>query len=343
MKTTMRELLSFPMEPVLVIASCTWDTSHMYVEVKGEVRPFTSTTGRWKKVVNALDGQLNGEVVKELTEIGSALIAKTDLDRLVNANGEIVDLGETLLATHQSAGLATHQSAGLATHQSAGLATHQSAGLVDSLYPISSGAYVRLDDGRVCRAAVNADSALEIDRLVLPGIPVQQVSCGSDHMLLLGNGRVWSCGLNHRGQLGLGDLQARPDPVIVEALDGVPFDDISCGNWHNLALSQFGDVYSWGWNADGQLGHSADTPTIAVPTLLDVGPGEVNFKCVRCGARHSAAVSRHGLLFTWGWNGYQQLGHSDCTGPALVSTGAEVVWLHCAPWSTMFLTHHRPP
>lgn len=337
---SVRELVSFSVKPILVLASCSWDACHLYVKVKGEVRPLTKTTGRWKQVVDALNGQLGGEVVKELTEIGSVVIAKTDHDRIVGVSGEMMDLvvdqsGERPLATGEKP-LTTDQS-GMRP-----LATNQSAKLIDSLYHISLGTYVKLNDGHMYRGAVNTDSALEIDRLVLLGIPIQQVSCGSDHMLLLGSGRVWSYGLNHRGQLGLGDLQTRLDPVIVEALDGVPFGDISCGNWHNLALSQFGDVYSWGWNADGQLGHSADTATIAIPTLLNMGHREVDFKHVQCGARHSAAVSRCGLLFTWGWNGYQQLGHHDCPGPAQVSTGAEVVWLHCAPWSTLFLTHHRP-
>lgn len=319
--TSVRELLSFNSEPVLVLASSAWDTSHVYVEVKGEGGIRTVTTGRWKEVLDKIQEQFNGEVVKQVTELGSTVVAKTNCNRLVSVDrqGCVRDISKLQL-TEQPAGIDT---------------------VFDTVYAGTLEPYVRFDNGHIYRAVLNADSAaLELSTPVLPGTSVQHVSCGSDHVLLLSDGRVWSCGLNHRGQLGIGDLQTRREPVIVEALDGIPFEDISCGNWHNLALSRFGDIYSWGWNADKQLGHSADSATVAVPMLVDVDGGERNFMRVRCGARHSAAVSRCGFLFTWGWNGYQQLGHLDCTGPAQVvmAQGAVVLWLDCAPWSTMVIT-----
>lgn len=33
---------------------------------------------------------------------------------------------------------------------------------------------------------------------------------------------------------------------------------VSAGGWHNLALGEGGDVYSWGWNESGQLGLETD-------------------------------------------------------------------------------------
>jgi hypothetical protein len=407
-ETSMRELFSFSRKPLSLAASCSWDSSYIYVELEGDGKRVV-TIGKWKMVVDELQNKLNGEVIKELTEVGSrVLIVKTSSNRLVSVNRgnhdghissllirqlEVINQSEGLIhstqsganqleginsvhsthqsegaidsvhSTHQSEGAvdsvhSTHQSEGAvelvhSTHQSEGAvesvhSTHQSEGAVDSVHSTRLGAhFVRFDTGQVYRAVLT-DSTLEITKPILLGIPMQRVSCGSDHVLLLGNGRVWSCGLNHRGQLGVGDLQSRLEqPVLVEALDGICCRDISCGNWHNLTLSQFGDIYSWGWNADKQLGHSADTATVALPMLVDIGGGDMDFTLVRCGARHSAAVSRCGLLFTWGWNGYQQLGHTDCSpsgSPAHVSTAcAEVVWLHCAPWSTLFLTHHKPP
>lgn len=319
-ENSVREVFSSSTEPVLLLASSSWDTSHVYLEVKGEGR--TLAIGRWKQVVQEINGKLEGEKVKEITEVGSVLIAKTSCDRLLSVSphgvGELVVAGNITESTNQSG--------------------------VDAVYPSpgsSSQLYVRLDNGRVYSAAFTAESSIQINNPVIPSVPVEKVSCGSDHMLLLSNGRVWSCGLNHRGQLGLGDLQGRTEPVVVEALDGIPFDDISCGNWHNLVLSRFGDIYSWGWNADQQLGHSADSATVAIPMLVDVSEGERSFRCVRSGARHSAALSVCGLLYTWGWNGYQQLGHPKCAGPVSVpiQPGAKVVWLHCKPWSTLFLTH----
>ena len=59
--------------------------------------------------------------------------------------------------------------------------------------------------------------------------------------------------LGSRGELGLGDLEERKEPVLLEALGGLTVTQVSAGGWHNLALGEEA-VYAWGWNESGQLG-----------------------------------------------------------------------------------------
>ena len=82
------------------------------------------------------------------------------------------------------------------------------------------------------------------------------VSCGHEHILLLTrNGLVYSYGRGSKGQLGLGNLEDIFDgQKEIEALTGIRIMQISAGGWHSLALSEFGDIYAWGWNESGQLG-----------------------------------------------------------------------------------------
>lgn len=327
LETCIRKLCSLTSgQPVV---SCGWDTCHIYSEGGSSEGGGSKdsggggaeiTTGRWKKAVDEIKGQFDGEKIVEIVEVCNVMVLKT-----------------------KSYTLAARISCSTCHVERVTVANHSLQ--VDTVYSMqgSDQAYVQLDDGSVHLSTFNSDLVLELGRPLLPtGVTVQQVSCGTDHVLLLAQGRVWSSGLNHRGQLGHGDIEPRTQPCIVEGLDGVAMDQVSCGNWHSLALSQCGDIYSWGSNADKQLGHSAESATVAIPTLVDVGGGETDFKCVCCGARHSVGLTTQGLLFTWGWNEYGQLGHSVQSGaslpPAQVSMYKEVLWVHCGPWSTFILT-----
>ena len=85
-----------------------------------------------------------------------------------------------------------------------------------------------------------------------------------------------------------------------------------------------GDIYGWGWNDSGQIGSCLDDTNeenkvitkenipklIFTPSLLNT-PLDVCFSDIFAGSRHSAAISDDGNVFTWGWNGYGQLGHGN--------------------------------
>ena len=45
-----------------------------------------------------------------------------------------------------------------------------------------------------------------------------QVACGSEHsMALSSDGELYSWGLNFKGQLGVGDFENRPQPLLVDS------------------------------------------------------------------------------------------------------------------------------
>lgn len=86
-------------------------------------------------------------------------------------------------------------------------------------------------------------------------IKVRQVSCGKHHTLILtGIGVIFSFGVGNQGQLGIGSIESREQPTILEALEGLFMLQVSAGGWHSLALTDGGDIYAWGWNNYGQLG-----------------------------------------------------------------------------------------
>lgn len=103
--------------------------------------------------------------------------------------------------------------------------------------------------------------------------------------------------LSSRGQLGLGTLEDHSDPIQIEALAGINIVAIACGTWHCAVISKEGDLYTWGWNQNGQLGlpvHSAEknkgVSVMASPHVVDFPDSNANATKVACGKRHTIVL-----------------------------------------------------
>jgi len=87
-----------------------------------------------------------------------------------------------------------------------------------------------------------------------PAMKVTDVACGKEHcMVLTDTGQVYSWGGGARGQLGHGLLASECKPKLIMALDGMRIRKIAAGGWHSAVISEFNDLYMFGWNESGQL------------------------------------------------------------------------------------------
>jgi alpha-tubulin suppressor-like RCC1 family protein len=66
---------------------------------------------------------------------------------------------------------------------------------------------------------------------------------------------VYAWGTGTKGELGTGILETQLDPVVLEGLKGKNIIQVSCGDYHSMALSEQGDLYVWGRGREGQLGN----------------------------------------------------------------------------------------
>ena len=79
--------------------------------------------------------------------------------------------------------------------------------------------------------------------------------------------------------------------------DKVEFIHIECGAYHTVGLTKNGEVFSWGDNFRGQLGHG-DEKARNVPTKVEALDGRVIIK-MSCGGYHTAVLTDKGELLTW--------------------------------------------
>ena len=155
---------------------------------------------------------------------------------------------------------------------------------------------------------------------------VTRVACGAEHSACCtSDGKVYSWGWGRYGNIGDGDTVDRHEPVLVKGLDGVngvKIVEVACGWRHSGAIDEDGALYTWGWGRYGQLGHGDDgdqTTPRKIEKLLR------RAKTFTGGWRHSGAIDEDGVLYTWGWNRFGQLGlgHSrDVNEPTAASLPA---------------------
>ncbi|XP_013584595.1 PREDICTED: RCC1 and BTB domain-containing protein 1 [Brassica oleracea var. oleracea] len=166
---------------------------------------------------------------------------------------------------------------------------------------------------------------------------IRQVSCGTAHVVALSeDGFLQAWGYNEQGQLGRGvtceGLQApRVITAYAKFLDEAPelvkITQVSCGEYHTAAVSETGEVYTWGLGSMGQLGHvslqSGDKELI--PRRV-AGLDGVSMKEVACGGVHTCALSLEGALYAWGGGQAGQLGLGPQSGFLFsVSNGSEML------------------
>ncbi|XP_013179083.1 PREDICTED: protein pim1-like isoform X1 [Papilio xuthus] len=151
---------------------------------------------------------------------------------------------------------------------------------------------------------------------------VCDIACGYDHYILLTDvGQVYTWGSGKRFQLGHGDIDDLDKPKEVDALAGIKIAKVAAGGFHCLALSEFGDAYTWGWNDEGQLGvhYDDEDPSVenliqySIPKLIDIyyendGNITIDIVDIVCGSKHSALKLEDNTVWMSGYNKYGQLG-----------------------------------
>ncbi|CAN0890606.1 PH, RCC1 and FYVE domains-containing protein 1 [Linum grandiflorum] len=172
---------------------------------------------------------------------------------------------------------------------------------------------------------------------------------GADDIESLGDvymwGDVWSGGFSP--EVPVASPSSRIDVLLPKPLESnvvLDVHQIACGERHVALVTRQGEVFTWGDECGGRLGHGVEKD-FSRPRVVEV-LAVTNVEFVACGEQHTCAVSSSGDLFTWGDGSHNAglLGHgSDVSHwiPKRVSgalEGLQVLSIACGSWHSALAT-----
>jgi len=133
-------------------------------------------------------------------------------------------------------------------------------------------------------------------------------------------------------------------PRPLEANVVLDVHHIACGVRHASLVTRQGEVFTWGEESGGRLGHGVGKNLVQPRLVEALTSTTIDF--VACGEFHSCAVTMAGELYTWGDGTHNAglLGHgSDVShwipkrvvGPL---EGLQIAFIACGPWHTALIT-----
>jgi hypothetical protein len=82
---------------------------------------------------------------------------------------------------------------------------------------------------------------------------IVDIACGNEHTIILTENKLYACGSNSKGQLGLGHNRDQSSPQEIISFKNEKVKQIECGGFHTFVLTER-YLYGFGENDYGQLG-----------------------------------------------------------------------------------------
>lgn len=162
-------------------------------------------------------------------------------------------------------------------------------------------------------------------------------------------GSVYVCGLNNKGQLGMGDMENRQWFAVLPQCRGIGVTSVVAGVDICYAITAEYDVYVWGGGGvartglnprDANKGNDVKAVNYLEPTLVVDLSGE-EIVGVDPGSSHGLAVGKGGDCFVWGDGDAGQLGLGDFEHHHIIAVNNSfppVAKVNCGSNHSMVLT-----
>eukprot|EP00743_Colponemidia_sp_Colp-15_P007616 GILK01008241.1.p1 GENE.GILK01008241.1~~GILK01008241.1.p1 ORF type:complete len:504 (+),score=62.28 GILK01008241.1:62-1573(+) len=149
---------------------------------------------------------------------------------------------------------------------------------------------------------------------------IVKVACGGQHTLAIStDGRLFAWGQGSEYALGTGQKTDIKLPIAIDIPNSSNSSssnnakrviDISCGRDFSACVTADGQLYTWGSDDFGQLGHGRPDNYQKIPKQVRSLDGKKVYR-VSCGDYHVACVLENGDIYAWGLGKDGQTGHGD--------------------------------
>ena len=128
---------------------------------------------------------------------------------------------------------------------------------------------------------------------------------------------MWTWGNGDCGQLGLGNENDQFVPCLVETLAGKKVVGVAAGCSHTVAWTDTEQLFTWGSNFHGQLGHGDEAmdedeeggPCLFLPRMVRALEGQCVVRVAA--AHHTLVTTDNDAMFAFGLGASGQLGVSS--------------------------------
>lgn len=140
---------------------------------------------------------------------------------------------------------------------------------------------------------------------------ITDMAAGRAHLLILTTEGLYTLGNNSYGQCGRAIIlneNYKKSKVVhhISDIKGTKIKAVTAGQDHSILLTESGEVYTFGWGADGQTG-LAHYRNEYRPSLVKGDLAGQHIIKVACVADCALALSDKGKVFGWGNSEYGQL------------------------------------
>ncbi|XP_068650391.1 uncharacterized protein [Aristolochia californica] len=129
---------------------------------------------------------------------------------------------------------------------------------------------------------------------------VKAIAAAKHHTVIATEGgEVFTWGSNREGQLGYTSVDTQPTPRRVGSFR-TKVIAVAAANKHSAAISESGEVFTWGCNKAGQLGYgTSNSASNYIPRVVEYLKGKI-FTKVSAAKYHTIVLGADGEVFTWG-------------------------------------------
>jgi len=180
-----------------------------------------------------------------------------------------------------------------------------------------AGALFTWGDGKEGKLGHNDDAQrlnpTQVTIFVEQGLPLLTAQAGGSHTVVLTNSNtVFTFGAGASGRLGHGNDQNQWLPTPVQALEFVTVVSLAAGFAHTAALTDTGEIFTWGSGKLGRLGHGSDSDEVLPRQITLFSHSTVRPIAVAAGEAHTCIFRSDGSMVTIGRLTHGRIAEGTC-------------------------------